>query len=67
MLTQHKTFPELWSQLQAIRTYPEQVRSYLAALNNGGSSGEFGDLEKAAEEEWPVLKTALISKEVSRK
>jgi hypothetical protein len=67
VLPQHKTFSELWAQLQTIRTYPEQVRSYLVALNNGASSGEYGDLPQAAEEEWPVLKRALTSKDTLQK
>ena len=62
-----RSFAEFWSQLQSIRTYAEQVRSYLAALNNGGSSGEFGDLAQAAEEEWRALEAALKSKDSAKK
>ena len=62
-LQQSKEFPELWEQLKTIRTYPEQVRSYLRALEDGSSSGEFEDLPRAAHEEWPVLEAALTSEE----
>jgi hypothetical protein len=67
VLPQTKTFAELWPQLQGIRTYAEQVRSYLAALNSGGVGGEYGDLAQAAEEEWPALKAALTAKEPFKK
>ena len=33
VLTQSKSFAELWSELQAIRTSPEQVRSYVDVLS----------------------------------
>jgi hypothetical protein len=67
VLPQTKTFAELWPQLQGIRTYAEQMRSYLAALKNGGGAGEFGDLAQAAEEEWQFLNAALTAKEPFKK
>jgi len=66
VLSQSKTFPELWTEVQAIRTYPEQVRSYLDALKNGGHPDQFAELARAANEEWPVLNAALTSKEPFR-
>jgi hypothetical protein len=62
VLPQARSIAELWPQLQSIRTYPEQLRSFLAALKNGGV-GEFTELEQAAPEEWPALKAALGSKD----
>jgi hypothetical protein len=61
VLPQRKTFSELWSQVQEIRTYPELVRAYLEALRKGGSTTEFPELAQAAKEEWPALKAALAS------
>src|SRR6266404_691132 len=43
VLPQQQAFADLWQQLLVMRTYQEQVRCYLAALNNGGSSGGFAD------------------------
>jgi hypothetical protein len=65
-LPQTKTLDELWPQLQAIRTYAEQVRAYLEALKNGNADGDFTSLAKAAEEAWPVLRDALRSKNASK-
>jgi hypothetical protein len=67
VLPQQQAFADLWQQLLVMRTYQEQVRCYLAALNNGGSSGGFADLKQAAEEEWPDLEKALTSKEPFKK
>jgi hypothetical protein len=67
VLPQQLSFTDLWPQLLAIRTYQEQVRCYLAALKNGGASGGFADLKQAAEEEWPDLEKALMSKEPFKK
>ena len=58
-----KTFAEFWPQVQAIRTYQEQARSFLDALDGKTPSGEFAELEQAAKEEWPTMKTALGSKD----
>jgi len=57
---------ELWTKLNAVRTYPEQLRAYLNALKNGQPSLEYVDLAKEAFEEWPVLEDALTS-QVSRR
>jgi hypothetical protein len=67
VLPPSKGLAELWPQIQGIRTFPEQVRSYLRALEDGNSSGDFGDLASAAKEEWPVLSDALKSKEPFKK
>jgi hypothetical protein len=67
LLPQQQTFAQLWFQLQGVRTYQEQVRSYLVALNNGGASDGCADLKQAAEEEWKDLDKAVGSKEPFKK
>jgi len=66
VLPQKRTLDELWPQLQEIRTPAEQVRAYIAALDNGSTDGDFSELAKAAEEAWPMLKQALKSKNASK-
>lgn len=61
LLLQHATFPELWTQLRGLRTYAEQVGSYLRALETGKPSVGYPDLPSDAREEWPVLEEALTS------
>ncbi len=61
LLLQQATFPELWTRLRGLRTYPEQVRSYLQALADGKPSSGYPDLPGEAREEWPVLEAALTS------
>jgi hypothetical protein len=66
ILSQNVALDELWTRLQAIRTYPEQVRAYLNALKNYKPATGYGDLAKEAREEWPTLEDAFTS-ESSRK
>jgi hypothetical protein len=66
VLPQTKTRDELWPQLQEIRTPAEQVRTYIAALNNGSTDGDFTELAKGAEEAWSVLSQALKTKNASK-
>jgi hypothetical protein len=66
VLPQTKTMDELWPQLQEIRTPAEEVRAYIAALNNGSIEGDFTELAKEAEEAWSVMKQALKSKNTSK-
>jgi hypothetical protein len=61
LLPQQATFPELWVRLRELRTYPEQVRSYMQALEDGKPSSGYPDLPDQAREEWPVLEDALTS------
>lgn len=56
------SFIKLWQRLQALRTYPEQVRGYLHALEQGVPlENDYPDLEHDAHEEWPILKDAIVS------
>jgi hypothetical protein len=55
------TFPELWARVQKVRTYSEQVRAYLSALQSGRQSTEYAELAEVAREEWPTLEKALGS------
>ena len=66
VLPQAKTLDELWPQLQEIRTPAEQVRAYIAALNNGSSEGDFMQLAKGAEEAWSMMEQALETKNASK-
>jgi len=66
VLPQTRTLDELWPQLREIRTPAEQVRAYIAALNNGSSKGDFTELAKGAEEAWSVMNQALKSKSASK-
>jgi hypothetical protein len=61
VLTQAATFPELWARVQKVRTYSEQVRAYVSALQSGQPSTEYAELAEAAREEWPALERALGS------
>ena len=59
-------FEELWQRVQSVRTYPEQVRSYLRAVKERKPGTDYSDLAQEAPEEWPVLEAAVTS-EYSRK
>lgn len=61
VLPQKVTAGEVWERVNEIRTFPEQVRAYLVALNEGTHSSEYSELAKEAVEEWPVLEEALRS------
>jgi hypothetical protein len=52
---------EAWARVQKVRTYSEQIRSYLLALKSGKPSTEYEDLRNAAPDEWPSLQDALSS------
>lgn len=52
---------EVWHELLAIRTYPEQVRAYLSALERRTPSDGYPDLPSAARAEWRVLQAAITS------
>jgi hypothetical protein len=59
VLTYTAGFEEAWIQVRWVRTFPEQTRAYLLALQTGRPSTEYKDLPKQAPEEWPVLQDAL--------
>ena len=62
------SFMEIWPRLQALRTYREQVRGYLRALEKGApSENDYPDLEQDANEEWPILKAAIVSDKIRRR
>jgi hypothetical protein len=61
LLLQQATFPELWTRLRAVRTFPEQVYSYKQALEDGKPSDGYPDLSAETREEWPMLESALTS------
>jgi hypothetical protein len=61
VLPQQTRFSELWTRLRTLRTYQEQVLSYLQALELGKPSSDYPDLPSEAREEWPVLVDAITS------
>jgi len=58
---QRATPVDIWSRVQDIRTYEEQVRAYMLVLKGGKPSIEYGELAKEAAEEWPIMEDALTS------
>jgi hypothetical protein len=67
-LAPQTSFAELWPRLRALRTYQEQVRSYLRALKDGQPSADgYSDLRHDAREEWPVLEEAITSEKARRR
>jgi len=59
---QQEDFAALWTRLHEIRTYPEQVCSFLEALKCGKAApDDYPDLPIEAPEEWPALEAALSS------
>jgi hypothetical protein len=54
---------EVWERVRTVRTFSEQLRSYLSALQAGRPSRGYGELPEAAPEEWPVLKDAFNSED----
>lgn len=68
VLLQQEAFPELWARLRNIRTYQEQVHSYLQALDAGKPAPvDYPDLPTEAPEAWPVLEAALTSPQARAK
>jgi hypothetical protein len=61
------TFSELWSRLRTLRTYHEQVRAYLRALQCRQPSDDYPDLHQDAREEWPILEQAITSNNARRR
>ena len=61
VLNQSADFSELWARIQAIRTFPEQVRAYLGALKICRPGVGYDELGRVAPEEWCVLKHAITS------
>jgi hypothetical protein len=60
VLPQKVSFNDIWQDVQRLRTYHEQVRAYLQALEKGvPSESDYPDLRRDAREEWPTLEAAL--------
>ena len=58
---------ELWVELRAVRTYPEQVRAYLRALERRAPSDGYPDLPDAGRAEWRILEEAIASDRARRR
>jgi hypothetical protein len=67
ILIQTIAWADAWELVRAARTFPEQIRSYLSALETGQPSAGYSDLQAAAVEEWPVLENALTSKDARKR
>lgn len=67
VLMQTAEFSELWTRLQAVRTFQEQTRAYLSDLDGGRPSAGYADLAREAPEEWPILAAALVSERPRKK
>jgi len=58
---------ELWPRVRDVRTYPEQIKAYLRALDNSKPGEGYGDLPREAHEEWPALEEALTSESARKR
>lgn len=59
---QQQSVTESWAKLQSVRTFHEQVRAYLGALDRGQPTPEdYPELPLQAREAWPVLADAFRS------
>lgn len=62
VLLQHEEISTLWSRLQSIRTFKEQVDACLYAIDLGDPApGDYPELPVEAPEAWPVLEEAFRS------
>lgn len=67
VLKPRTAFSDLWPHLSALRTYQEQVRSYLLALEDGRPAAvDYPDLRDGCEE-WPILEGAFTSEHARRR
>jgi hypothetical protein len=63
VLVQREPFAALWMRVQQIRTYQEQVKAYLRALESGEPApDDYPDLPSAVPDAWPALTRALKSR-----
>ena len=60
-LPQSASFAELWDRVRAVRTFPEQAKTYLRALEAGQPSAGYEDFAREAPDEWPTLEAAIGS------
>jgi hypothetical protein len=68
VLLQQQGFEQLWKQVRGVRTYEEQIRGYVQALNSGKPTpDDYPDLPTEAREEWSVLEAALASPDERKK
>jgi len=68
VLLQQQGFEQLWKQVRGVRTYEEQIRGYVQALNSGQPApDDYPDLPTDAREEWSVLEAALASPDGCKK
>jgi hypothetical protein len=51
-------FGPRWEAIKNVRTMPEQVRSYLAAVSSSNPSSGYPDMQMQ-KEEWPILENAI--------
>jgi len=61
VLPERMAYIDAWEHVLAVRTYPEQIRSYLNAMETGQPLMDCADLPNVVPEEWRVLEQALHS------
>ena len=61
VLIQTAEFADLWKRVQAVRTYAEQARAYIRALESGRKSDYYHDLLAEVPEERRLLENAVGS------
>jgi hypothetical protein len=67
VLVQHECFAELWARVLKVRSYQEQVRAYVKALECGEARpDDYPDLPIAAADVWLTLERALKSPQASK-
>jgi hypothetical protein len=67
VLIQTASFADVWNAVGQIRTYREQARAYISALEAGTKSTEYGALIKMLPDEGSILEDAFTSSQARRK
>lgn len=68
LLPEQISFAELWPRLQCVRTFQEQVRAYLRALQDGRpNEAAYPALRQEARAEWPLLESAITSEQARQR
>lgn len=67
VLVQQEPFAALWMRVQQVRTYQEQVKAFLRALETGEPApDDYPDLPSAVPEAWPILAKALKTRDARK-
>jgi hypothetical protein len=52
-------YDDMWRRLRGVKSMPEQVEAYLAAMRQGRPSEGYPDLPAAAGDAWPTMEAAI--------